>query len=149
MSKLQVEFELEMPFGDCFKACRQAAAALNWIVTEQSEAEGHLVCEQVTSWTQPAQVELSLRGSSSGPPPTRVVMEDYMVGFGPLVSRLLNGEMGKFRSKLESIEIESSETSVQAAGTLAFEIERLAELRAQGVLTDQEFEQAKARLLGG
>ena len=143
------EFVLGMPLEESFRACQQAAVALSWRVTERSEAEGRLVCDQATSWTQPGRVEIRLYAGPPGPPSTEVFMDGSMNGFGPLVSHLLKVEVGKLRSRLELMAVEGTAQAAQTPGDFVSEVERLAQLRSQGFLTDEEFKQAKARLLNG
>ncbi|MGZ9711493.1 SHOCT domain-containing protein [Glaciimonas sp. GNP009] len=59
----------------------------------------------------------------------------------------LNGEIEAFKAKVEQIMRDSKQASKSVSGTLADELRKLGELRAEGVLSDQEFAAAKNRLI--
>jgi hypothetical protein len=148
MSKYREEFQLHTPLEDGMIVCREAVAGLGWRVLEQSEMR--LVCKEVTpqgtSFTWAAQVEILLAGESADT--TKVTLNGSIFGLGPIQSGHLKGQVGSLRNRIElgaakSYRLARSQTST----TLASELEKLAELHTRGILSDEEYHKAKARLL--
>jgi len=78
----------------------------------------------------------------------------YIFGFGPMRSSHLKGEMGNLLNRIQlclrkaSSERQSLPQSPLPQSTLSGELENLARLKSLGVLSDEEFIIAKAKLLG-
>jgi len=66
-----------------------------------------------------------------------------------LFGRELNAQVADFKSKVEKIMRDSKQTSSprDTSGTLTDELRRLAELKRQGILSQEEFDAAKKKLL--
>jgi phage tail tape-measure protein len=69
---------------------------------------------------------------------------------GALVGGLIGNKIGKRfgRAILDKMDICSDQPSSSGKANLANELQRLTDLRDAGVLTDDEFKAAKAKLLG-
>ena len=147
MSKHQVEAVIPRPIEDVVSACQDAVAQLGWRILEQSES--HLVCKeelkQVTSFTCPAKIEVTWRDDGGK---THITLNGSIMGFGPLQSGHLKGEMGNLQNRIQLCLRKAAEVQSPPQSTLASELENLARLRSQGVLSDAEFANAKAKLLG-
>jgi hypothetical protein len=152
------EFSLSLALTESMEVCAQAVATLGWRVIEQSMTR--LKCAEVktqlTSFTWPVQVEIVLRGEPSGG--ARVTLNGSTFGLGSSQSGYLKEQVQNLRSAIEhTFSRRSAKTaepapvlesqSHAAAATLASELEKLAQLHASGALSDQEFQQAKQRLL--
>ncbi len=152
------EFTLQFSLGESMQACAEAVATLGWRVIEQSMTR--LKCAEVktplVSFTWPVQVEIILRGEPSGG--VRVALNGSTFGLGSMQSGYLTEQVQNLRHTIEHIvslktakpaeNTPAPESQNQtAAGTLASELEKLARLHASGALSDQEFQQAKQRLL--
>jgi hypothetical protein len=79
-------------------------------------------------------------------------MNGSISGFGPIQSGHLKGQVGNLRNRIEvglNKEIDTKkQTQSQSQGSLLIsELERLANLHEKGALTDDEFQQAKKKLL--
>lgn len=113
--------------------------------------EGRFVCREGSTadllrGTWPVQVEISLSAGSSSVL-TKVVANGSNFGFGPIQKNHLKGQMGNLRNRIELRASEGITVVPQSSESLTSEIERLAELHVQGILTDEEFRRAKERLL--
>lgn len=147
MSKYQEEFHVHLSLEDCMIACREAVAGLGWRVLEQSGKR--LVCKELApqgmSFTWAAQVETLLDGES--PDKTRVTLKGSIFGLGPIQSGHLKGQVGNFRNRIELASVKRSKAAGETSTSLASELKKLAELHSQGAISDDEYNQAKARLL--
>jgi hypothetical protein len=145
-------FIIPIPIEQAMMICKEAVAATNWRVLEQGES--HLKCKEVvtqaTSFNWPAEVSIDLKSIEKG---TAVVMNGGISGWGPIQSSHLQGQMGNLRNRMELAfqKLQESHKQVhtrQNELSLVSELERLANLRANGALTEEEFQQAKKKLLG-
>lgn len=151
-SKYRSELDLHTAVGDAMIACREAVRDLGWRILEQSET--CLVCKEVTpcvtSLTWAAQVEIILTGGSADI--TKVTLNGSIFGFGPIQSGHLRGQVGSLRNR---IELASSKSNILQTlrgekvdmPDVAEQIRKLAQLRDDGILTEEEFESKKAELL--
>ena len=151
------ELTSQLSLGETMQVCAEAVATLGWRVIEQSMTR--LKCAEVktqlVSFTWPVQVEIIIRGEPSGG--TRITMSGSTFGLGSMQSTYLTEQVQNLRHTIEhsvsrktakpSESAPATETRGHMAGTLASELEKLAQLHASGALSDQEFGQAKQRLL--
>jgi len=130
-------------------ACRAAVAELRWKVEVQSDRS--LVCKEqapaLGSMTTPAKFEIDLHEVTDG---TLVDVNASNLGFGPFKSNYVKGQAGAFYNQLLVV-LDRRRATVQAtspaATSLSSELQNLASLRDSGVLSQAEFEAAKAKLL--
>jgi len=150
MSKFETEMRLSDGAGEALAACRAAVAELKWKV--ESQTDRRLVCKEQQpatlalyhNWS--AKIEIDLREIADG---TLVAVKVSNFGMGPIQSSHVKGQAGAFCNQLQVIlERRASATApTQAAVSLSSELQNLASLRDRGVLTQAEFEAAKAKLL--
>lgn len=151
------EFTLPLSLVETMQVCAEAVATLGWRVIEQSMTR--LKCAEVktqlVSFTWPVQVEIILKAEPTGG--TRVALNGSTFGLGSMQSSYLTEQVQNLRHTIEHTvsrktakPVESapeSQSHAAAAGTLATELEKLAQLHTSGALSDEEFQQAKKRLL--
>ena len=146
MSKHEDAFSIQLPLADCL-LCSGAVAGLNWRIMEQGE--DYIICkEQVPGlgFTNPVTIEIVLRELPPGQTSDMVVGSN--LGFGPIQGGHVRGQVGNLKNRVQVVASRSTaSTGTQATGDLADELKKLADLHTQGVLTDKEFTNAKARLL--
>ncbi len=152
MSTYQVKFTAPLGIDDVMMVCKEAVASTGWRVTEAGNTR--LRCKEIsvqsTSFTWPAEVMIELTTHETG---TTITMNGSIFGFGPIQSGHLEGQVGNLRNRIEvglNKTIESkkqAQFSQQQGSPLVSELERLANLHEKGALTDDEFQQAKKKLL--
>ncbi len=150
MSKFETEMRLSDGAGAALAACRAAVAELKWKV--ESQTDRRLVCKEQQpatlalyhNWS--ARIEIDLRAIGDG---TVVAVKASNFGMGPIQSSHVKGQAGAFCNQLQVIldRGASAPASSQPAVSLSSELQNLASLRASGVLSQAEFEAAKAKLL--
>lgn len=154
MSKHQVEAVIPNPIEDVVGACQEAVAQLGWRILEQDDS--HIVCKEelhfkITVMTWPAQIELRWRRDGVN---TQLTLNGSIAGFGPIQSGHLKGQVGNLQNRIQLClrksdgQLQPSADSSPPQSTLASELEKLARLHSQGILSDAEFANAKAKLLG-
>lgn len=149
MSTFQTTQKLPVLPTEAMAACRAAVAQLRWKVEVQSDRR--LVCKEqapaLGSFTTPAKFEIDLHEVTGG---TLVDVIVSNLGFGPFKSNYVKGQAGAFCNQLLVV-LDRSQTAPQVpsqpAASLSSELQNLASLRDRGVLSDAEFEAAKAKLL--
>ena len=149
MSKHRDTLELDLPAGAAEQACRRAISELGWRLLED-EGRRLVVKEvspKVTSFTWAAKVEVVIKENSAG---SEILLNGSITGMGPVQNGHLRGQLGALRNRigLASQDVADDSNDGTGDGEISGELERLAGLRGSGVLTDEEFAQAKARLLG-
>jgi len=151
MSKDRDEFVLPFSLSVASVICQQALAESELEVKNRSE--GLIICEEHVSFgfTNPARLEVILKVESSDS--TRVIINGSNLGIGPIQSGHVRGKVEEIKNvilaeaneKGKAIDIQKTG---QSQSSLASEIEKLSKLREQGIISEDEFKQAKAKLLG-
>jgi hypothetical protein len=149
MSKYRDTVQLTLPVSGAQHACRRAVSELGWRVLEDDR--GRLVVKEVTpqstSFTWSAKIELLVEEDGAG---SAVSLNGSITGVGPIQKGHLRGQVGALKNKIEFAAADGAEGSQQPASTsMGEELERLGHLHSNGLLTDDEFAHAKARLLAG
>jgi hypothetical protein len=151
MSIHQEKFTVALGIDEIMMVCKEAVASVGWRVAEATDTR--LRCKEVstqsTSFTWPAEVLIELTANETN---TVITMNGSISGFGPIQSGHLKGQVGNLRNRIEvglNKEIDTKkQTQSQSQGSLLIsELERLANLHEKGALTDDEFQQAKKKLL--
>ena len=148
MSKASEEFYLEVSIDIVQVACKNSIAQLGWRIME--EHSNKIVCKeiavQITSFTWPAEVAINIFDNNGK---TKILLDGSIFGFGPIQSNHLKGQMGRIRNLIEtnSIQIISQGGLKNKVDSLSNELEKLAELHSKGILSDDEFKNAKNKLL--
>ncbi len=119
----------------------------------QGEGEGYLTCKEVGNpapWISghwAVQVEIVVTEEPSGA--TRVATYGSNWGWGPIQSNHVRDQVTKLRSRIVSVAGNRATSGrSQDHQAVSSELEKLGRLHAQGVLTDEEFRDAKRRVLG-
>lgn len=146
-TKLTDTLQLDVPVPDALAICRRAVSELGWRVLDQGPTR--IRCKEVAvsamSFNWPAEVEIVL--SSSGQSQTIVLLNGSVFGLGPIQKGHLQGQMGNLRNRIElARENQPSKAPVAASTSISAEIEKLAALCKDGILTEEEFHRAKQRL---
>ena len=146
MPKHSEAFAVSAAIHETLQACKEAVGQLGWGILEAGDGRMSIKEEgfaNLNKGTWPAKVDIHLQSSGVR---TQIILEGSIFGFGPIQSDHLKGQMGRLRSLIErSADRVQSQTGVASLGV---ELERLASMKARGVLTEDEFEVAKKKLLG-
>lgn len=140
-----MSFNVSQDVETVMVALRQTAADLHLGVIE-SGPKNLTVKSTATMMKNGVRIDFKVLES---PKETRITAHGSSFGYGPIVQRALQAEMGGFINAL-SIKLATPSHS-DAPGLnndLASQLEQLARLRDQGVLTPEEFETSKKRVLG-
>jgi hypothetical protein len=83
---------------------------------------------------------------------TKISLNGSVFGIGPFASKHILGEVQKLKNMIE-VEISQFKNNHgkkdnMAGGAVASELEKLASLHSQGLLSDDEFRAAKNKILG-
>ena len=105
---------------------------------------------QFTSFTWPARIDLTVTALPDKETASRIDLAGSIAGLGPIQKNHLKGQMGRFLNAL-SLKVDTgnqpADETHPASEGLADELARLAELRGQGIIDDDEFQAAKKKLL--
>lgn len=149
VSKHRQSLHLDLEPSKAMTACRRAVSEMGWRVLEESEA-GLVAKEEATTaikFTWPAKIEVVLSPEEPG---TSIELR-AVGGMGPIQAGHLKGQMGALQNKIILAAGGSAVggSGSPAGGDVGTELEKLAQLKESGALRDEEFAQAKGRLLGG
>lgn len=99
------------------------------------------------SFTNAARLKIRIEEDEDG---SLVTLEGWGFGFGPIQKGHVKGQLGGLKNRIvvatEAFEPPGPDQPDQGFGASG-ELERMAALHRSGVLTDEEFAQAKARIL--
>jgi hypothetical protein len=146
MSQHAERFVLREPLHLVAEACQQAAAQMGWRVLDQrcdyirlKEVATALACGS------PVQIDVCLTQAAQA---TSVDIRGGSLGFGPIQSGHVRGQVGAFVNRLQvCLRQLSQQPTPPPREQLAVDLGRLADLHRAGALTDSEFALAKQRLL--
>jgi hypothetical protein len=147
MSKFETEVRLSVGLDEALAACRAAVAEMKWKVESQSNTR--FVCKEEVFdelLNKPGKLEIDLRENAEG---TLLAVKVSNWGIGPILTNKVKGQAGQFCNQLQVIlDRQASARGDSHPGmSLSAEIQRLASLRDDGILSQVEFEAAKAKLL--
>jgi hypothetical protein len=141
--------QVDLPADAAEQACRRAISDLGWRLLEDDGRR--LVVKEVspkaTSFTWAAKVEVVVEAAGVG---SEILLNGSITGMGPVQKGHLRGQLGALRNKIDLAAQDAAAddgASGAGVGEISGELERLAGLHQSGVLTDEEFAQAKAQLL--
>jgi hypothetical protein len=146
MSKQELKATLSTDPPKTMELCRRIIAEMGWKIEAQSE--NRLVCKElVDMWMKgvwPVKLELTVQTDAAG---SLLLVKGTNSGIGPIQSNHVKGQVGNFINRLTlAIQAPAASPPPSHPG-LSAELEKLSELREQGVLTDDEFAAAKSRIL--
>lgn len=146
MSRYSESFGLRVEPEEAEEVCREAVAGLGWRVLESRP--GRIVIKEVTprvtSFTWAAKIRVDITAHDEG---TALEVVGSVAGVGPIQSGHLKGQLGAFRNHVEVIAGQRAKSGSEAP-VVSEELSNLAQLHRDGVLTDEEFAQAKKQALG-
>ena len=148
MSKASDDFFIQLTIDKVRLACKNAVAQLGWRIMEDSPNK--IVCKEVTSqmtsFTNPAEVAIILNDQIEK---TKITLNGSVIGFGPIQSNHIQGQIGRIKNLIEtcSAQFANQNDDKNATLSLSNELEKLAELNKKGILSDEEFKNAKNKLL--
>jgi hypothetical protein len=150
MSRVNDHFIVPVAPDDAIALCRRVAGERNWPIDEAGAA--HLVLRY--PWHaagvgfQYAQI-LRIDVGDDGSEGTEVTVAGKIGGVGPHQRGVLRRTVESFRATLESAAAAAPTGNAPAMGqgSVASELEHLAALLERGVLSNAEFQAAKAKLL--
>ncbi|MDB4623309.1 SHOCT domain-containing protein [bacterium] len=94
-------------------------------------------------FANPAKLEVELQSSGNE---TRINVKASNLGIGPIQGGHVKGVLETFLSNVR-LKINSDQQQALTGSDLASQLQKLAEMKAQGLLSDEEFSAAKAKLL--
>lgn len=151
MSKYQQTFRIQIDSGKAISLCQEVAVDLGWRVLEVSNSSISVkeVAPQLTGFTWPARIDVQIGSISSQECELRLF--GSILGVGPIQRNHLQGQMGRFLNHLSVLvdrpRMKQGDGGQSGTSLLSEELTRLKELVDEGVLTQEEFAAAKARLL--
>ncbi len=149
--KINDSIETNLPIEEAYNLCRKVAVDIGWRVLEESQVSLTIKEKAVsgTSFNWPAEVEMIL--SSIDTDKTVINLRGSIFGGGPVQKGHLQGQLGNIKNRIEvainEIAKAKQKDSSNAKVSIAEELEKLASLRNSGILTDEEFNEAKKKLL--
>ena len=148
MSKAVDEFIINLTKNEAILACKNATAQLGWRI--MGDNTDSIICKEIasqaTSFTWPAEVTINIIENGEK---TKIVLNGSIMGFGPIQSNHLRGQMGRTRNLIEncSLQLKNQSATQNKTESLSNELERLADLHSKGILSDEEFKNAKNKLI--
>jgi hypothetical protein len=130
------------------QACRAAISELGWRVLEDDGRR--LVTKEVTpqaiSFTWSAKIEVLVEEDGDE---SEIRLNGSITGMGPVQKGHLKGQVGALKNKigLAAQDSHAVESPPEDADDVTGKLERLADLRENGVLSEEEFARAKAQIL--
>jgi hypothetical protein len=179
VSRHRKDFDLQLPLGESLKACQVALLNIGWSFERKPDKAFITAWEPQkllsTAWAVKTTIYLKPNPDGS----TRITIEGSNFGFGPVQKAHLKQQVNLLANYVEqAVGTSSSPTegphstethrydfsydllgrlkglagnlaNTQHPDSLSSELERLADLHNKGILTDEEFQKAKSRLISG
>ena len=150
-TKVNDSIEINLPMEEAYDLCRKVTVDIGWHVVEEGKTSLSIKEKAVSgvSFNFPAQVEMIL--SSIGTDKTVSNLRGTIFGFGLTQKGHLQGRLGSIRNRIavavKDIAKTEQKGSNNAKVSVAEELEKLASLKDNGILSDKEFNEAKRKLL--
>ena len=153
MVKLREEFNINLSLDDSLALCRRVVEANGYVVREETETgficRGKFPSLTIRLFGAPGKLATANISASPLRDQTTVVLETSIFGIGPWNDSIL---LKKSRILREGIvlaaDTENAAADAQPPDSLVSELERLARLHTDAVLSDEEFLEAKSKVLG-
>ena len=141
--------------SDVLKACQRSSRDMELQVVSLTADHMTLKKPSRPLMSDGYTLEVALRTSGDGSVTLNMEIHFKFMPVSPAVRGLAEGSMGQFANGV-SVELEevarhraSQEPQAGPQFSVADELEKLADLRDRGVLSDEEFEEQKSKLLAG
>jgi hypothetical protein len=150
VSKIQEVNEFNTEPSKLLTTVRSVTFSLGWKVTleELNQITVREALNNAIDLPGGSTLAISVEALGTG---SKMTIDGSNFGMGPIQKNLLKQQMGRFmmalKNALESTDASSSSNAVNSSGSVADELKKLADLHAQGLLSDGEFANAKAKLL--
>lgn len=143
MSSFNTEQIFKATQEEAIRACRYCLNEMQ-LAIKQDNGTSFTANEKLKllGFANPAKIEVDVKDDVLG---QKILVRSSNLGFGPIQGGHVKGVAGTFLSKLQ-FKLEESTLEAGAKG-IAEELQKLAALKEQGALTDEEFTAAKAKLL--
>ena len=147
MPKFSDEFVISCTMEKAMELCKNAVAQLGWKVLNQTSSS--ITCKEVTSqatsFTFPVEVTISLSNANNE---MKIILDGTIFGLGPIQSGHLKGQVGRLRNIIE-VENSKAQPIMTEQTSISDELTRLADMYSKGLLSEDEFKAAKAKIIGG
>jgi len=127
------------------QACRFAFNEMQMLVKQDTGSSFRADEKLRLGFANPAKLEVSLAADGDG---SRLSIRSSNLGFGPVQGGHVKGVAETFLSNVRLHLDRSSQQATRTPGGIADEIQKLGAMKDQGLLTEEEFSAAKAKLLG-
>ena len=125
------------------QACRFSFKEMQLLV-KKDNGKDFVANEKIRfGFANPAKLELELQSSGKE---TRIKVKASNFGVGPIQGGHVKAVLETFLSNVR-LKINSDQKQAVPGSDLASQLQKLAEMKAQGLLSDEEFAAAKAKLL--
>ena len=143
MSSFKTERIFKATQEKVIHACRYALNELQ-LAIKQDKGTSFTANEKLKmlGFANPAKIEVDVKADTQG---QKILVRTSNLGFGPIQGGHVKGVAETFLSKL-MLKLEESASEAGTKG-IADELQKLAALKEQGLLSDEEFTAAKAKLL--
>ena len=146
--KCMIEFMVNYPVEIVCVSCKEAIAQLGWKIIKQSSS--FIKCIEPISgvsfnWATRIEVSWQENGSS-----LKIRLNGSIAGFGPIQSNHLKGQIGNLHNRIELCLRNEAALRRNASApqfSIAEELDKLIKLRVRGILTEDEFQSAKEKLI--
>jgi len=146
MSKHNDEFTVPLSIKKTMKVCKEAAAELGWRI--MNEGDNYISCKEVSpqiiSFTWAAKIDVYVEGNNNE---SIISLNGSIFSMGPIQSGHLKGQLGKLKNLIQLSVNKHKSYSSQSSSSIVSELEKLSSLLSKGLLTEEEFNSAKKRIL--
>lgn len=144
MSSYSTEQVLQADIEAGAQACRFAFNEMQMLIKQDNGSSFRADEKLRIGFSNPAKLVVSLSASSES---CRLIVRSSNVGFGPIQGGHVKGVAETFLSNVRLYLDRTSQQARRVSGGIADDIQKLGALKDQGLLTDEEFSAAKAKLL--
>ena len=143
MSSHTESFEIEKDYENVKQSCRYAFKEMQVMVKKEND-KGFIANEKFSfGFSNPAKIEVSIIPENKS---TTLKLKVSNMGFGPIQGKHCQTVANTF---INAVKFKSSEKpSPESSNSEADELKKFAELKDQGIITEEEFNSKKKQILG-
>ncbi len=153
MSKSNLIFIITLPVDKIRNICKKAISEIGWRILNEGNSY-YIIKEEVNKMnmmnlvnTNCAKIEVTWSNYNDS---TKILLDGSIIGFGPIQSNHLKGQIGRLKNIIEIFaEKEINQITKINYNNLSIseELEKLSQLLEKGIIDNDEFQKAKKKII--
>lgn len=143
MSKFNDSFMVNLPEDKASFACRNAISSVGWKILSESD-RFFKIKNSVGATTWPVTIEIRINSEGAQ---TEIELNGSCFSMGPVQLNNVKNNVSNIKNSIIAFAGNMQQQTPAAQNSITDEIQKMAELHRQGIISDDEFNSFKTQLL--